>query len=184
MNPIIRLTSPADSAGVVATVAEVYAEYGFTWDEGGYHADLYDLSEYCDPNQARFWVAELDGQIVGCGGVVWFPIIKGNLGELVRGEENLRVAGTSAEVARMYVRPAGRRLGIGSAIMNLILHESKLRDVDAIEIWSDKLFLDAHRLYEKFGAIKCGERICNDPDQAPEWGYYLPVCAENLSEDR
>lgn len=175
MNPIIRLATTADSDGVVATVSEVYAEYGFTWDEGGYHSDLYDLSEYCDPSQARFWVAEIDSTIVGCGGVVWFPLIQGNLGALVQDDEKWRVSGTSAEVARMYVRPTGRRLGIGSAIMNLILEESKLRGVDAIEIWSDKLFLDAHRLYEKFGAIKCGERICNDPDLAPEWGYYLPV---------
>lgn len=173
--PHIRLASPADSPGVVATVAEVYAEYGFTWEESGYHSDLYDLSDYCDPNQARFWVAELEGVVVGCGGVVWFPKMDGSLGDLVRDQENWRVAGTSAEVARMYVRPSGRRLGIGSAIMEKILIEARIKSVEAIEIWSDKLFLDAHRLYEKFGAVKCGERICNDPDQAPEWGYFLKV---------
>lgn len=166
---MIRLAQPSDSAGVVSAVRAVYDEYGFTWEEGGYHADLYDLRPYCNPNLARFWVAELDGQVVGCGGVRFFPPIPGQMGEIIIQEDYERVAGTCADIIRMYVHPKGRRQGIATAIM----HEIIALEVGPIEIWSDKRFVDAHRLYQRFGASVVGERICHDPDQAPEWGMIL-----------
>jgi hypothetical protein len=42
-----------------------------------------------------------------------------------------------------------------------------------MELWSDKRFEDAHRLYQKLGARVVGERICHDPDQSPEWGLAI-----------
>jgi hypothetical protein len=36
----IRLALAADSSAAAAVVRTVYDEYGFTWDEAGYHADL------------------------------------------------------------------------------------------------------------------------------------------------
>ncbi|MBL8060477.1 MAG: GNAT family N-acetyltransferase [Chthonomonas sp.] len=166
---MIRLAQPTDSEGVVRTVRAVYDEYGFTWEEGGYHADLYDLRPYCDLERARFWVAELDGRVVGCGGIRFFTKIPGQQGELVIVDDYERVAGTSAEIIRMYVHPEARRSGIATAIMN----EIKAATSEPIEIWSDKRFINAHRLYQRFGAEVVGERICHDPDQAPEWGMIL-----------
>lgn len=166
---MIRLARPEDSDGVVRTVRAVYDEYGFTWEEGGYHSDLYDLGPYCDPTQAQFWVAELEGEIAGCGGVRYFPTIPGQLGEIVIADDYERVAGTSSDIVRMYVHPRGRRMGIASSIMQAIVAST----TGPIEIWSDKRFVDAHRLYERFGAKTVGERICHDPDQAPEWGMIL-----------
>ena len=69
----------------------------------------------------------------------------------------------------MYVHPKGRRRGIATAIMREIIG----LEVGPIEIWSDKRFVDAHRLYQRFGASVVGERICHDPDRAPEWGMIL-----------
>ena len=91
---MIRLAQPSDSAGVVSTVRSVYDEFGFTWEEGGYHSDLYDLRPYCDQNLGRFWVAELDGMVVGCGGVRFFPTIPGPIGEIIIQDDYERVAGT------------------------------------------------------------------------------------------
>lgn len=170
---MIRLAKLEDSPGVVAAVRSVYDEYGFTWEEDGYHSDLYDLRSYCDPERARFWVGEIDGQIVGCGGVRFFPRIEGLAGSIVMVDDYERVAGTSADIIRMYVHPDGRRRGIASAIMREIIRECAGRG--AVEIWSDKRFVDAHRLYQQFGAEVVGERICHDPDQAPEWGLILPL---------
>ena len=108
---------------------------------------------------------------MGCGGVRFFDPIPGKTGEIVIKEGYRRVAGTSSDIVRMYVHPDGRRKGIASAIMEEIILACHQRG--PIEIWSDKSFVDAHRLYAKFGAINVGERICNDPDQAPEWGMIL-----------
>jgi hypothetical protein len=55
------------------------------------------------------------------------------------------------------------------------MNEARHRQCHALEIWSDKLFKEAHQLYEKLGAQCIGDRICPDPDQSPEWGYLLPL---------
>ncbi len=168
---MIRLAQPTDAPGVVATVRAVYDEYGFTWEAEGYHADLYDLRNYCDPDQSRFWVAEMDGSVVGCGGVRFFEPIPGDPGNIQVVDDYERIAGTDCDIIRMYVHPTARRRGIASTIMREIISVCKKRS--GIEIWSDKRFEDAHRLYQSFGARVVGERICHDPDQAPEWGLIL-----------
>ena len=170
----IRLAELGDSKGVVETVMEVYHEFGFTWDEAGYHADLYDLGPYVRDDEVRFWVAISDGEVVGCGGVEFFPLIGGEA-DLVEREGMVRIAGTAGEIIRMYVRPAGRRQGVAGAIMRLIVEGARARNTPALEIWSDKRFVDAHRLYERNGAVKVGERTCDDPDLAPEWGFRLTL---------
>lgn len=169
MQPTIRLAKLEDAPGVVATVKEVYDEYDFTWEAEGYHSDLYDLTAYCDPQLARFWVAERNGEVVGCGGVRYFPAVAGPLATIVIQDDYERIAGATCDIARMYVRPSARNLGIASSIMKLIVEHA----TGPIEIWSDKRFVDAHRLYQRFGAKVVGERICHDPDQAPEWGLLL-----------
>lgn len=44
-----------------------------------------------------------------------------------------------------------------------------------MEIWSDKRFVEAHRLYQRLGAFVVADRICSDPDNSPEWGLLLPL---------
>ena len=41
--------------------------------------------------------------------------------------------------------------------------------------WSDKRFEEAHGLYAKVGMGRVGERICDDPDKSPEWGFALAL---------
>ena len=61
----IRQARAADSAAAAAVVRSVYDEYGFTWDEDGYHSDLRDV----ESAYAAFFVAERDGRIVGTAGL-------------------------------------------------------------------------------------------------------------------
>ena len=61
----IRRALASDSAAAARVVRTVYGEYGFTWDEHGYHADLRDV----EAAYAAFFVAELDGRIVGTAGL-------------------------------------------------------------------------------------------------------------------
>ena len=66
----------------------------------------------------------------------------------------------------MYVLPAARGTGLGSALLTAVVDEARRRGHVRLEIWSDKLLVDAHRLYERHGARIVAERVNDDPDAA------------------
>jgi hypothetical protein len=47
-----------------------------------------------------------------------------------------------------------------------------------MEIWSDKELTLAHPFYRAMGAADLGERVCNDPDQAEEYGFLLDLARD------
>jgi len=70
-----------DCAAAVDVVREVYEEYHFTWDEGDYHADLYDLKRYYLDAGHKFWLAEdADGRAVGVVALEIFDGVPGEVG--------------------------------------------------------------------------------------------------------
>ena len=144
----IRHARTADSAAAAAVVRAVYDEYGFTWDEDGYHADLRDVERA----YAAFFVAELNGRIVGTAGL-----------------------SEQGSLERLYVMPAARGAGAGSALLATVADEARRRGHDRLEIWSDKRFEGAHRLYLREGARVVGERVHDDPDSSHEWGLVLDL---------
>jgi putative acetyltransferase len=144
----IRRAVTADSPAAAGVVRAVYDEFGFTWDEAGYHADLHDV----EASHAVFFVAEVDGRIVGTAGLT-----------------------DHGSLERLYVLPEARGSGAGSALLTAVAEEARRRGHDRIEIWSDKRFTDAHRLYERHGARVVGERVHDDPDSSHEWGLVLDL---------
>lgn len=168
----IRPATQLDAPGAVATVKEVFDEFGFTWEAEGYHADLYDLEgHYLGPGHG-FWVVELEGRIVGTAGLIVreaFP----DEPPVQTVEGAVRLGGTDCEMARLYVRPAARGQGVGRALAQRVADEARERGCRAMEIWSDKRFVDAHRLYQKLGAVVVADRVSDDPDLSPEWGLVL-----------
>jgi putative acetyltransferase len=144
----IRRASSADSDAARSVVRAVFDEYGFTWDEHGYHADLHDV----EASYVAFWVAEADGRVVGTAGLT-----------------------DRGSLERLYVLPEARGTGTGSALLRTVADEARRRGHARLEIWSDKRFLDAHRLYERHGARVVGERVHDDPDSSHEWGLVLDL---------
>lgn len=177
MPAIIRPWRPEDTPGAVHVVKSVFDEYGFTWEESGYHADLYDIqSHYIDADH-EFWVAEEDRRIVGTVALETFPRLPGELGSVTRVGSQPRVAGADCSLERLYVLKEARRTGLGGNLVRTVLECAAQRHKTALEMWSDKRFGDAHRLYARFGAEVVGERICHDPDQSPEWGLLVRLAA-------
>lgn len=160
---------------MVDTIRAVYIEYGFTWEEGGYHADLYDLESHYLRDGHRFWVALCEGRVVGTAALELFDAVPGVLGELVLFEDTVRIGGCDCALQRLYVHPEFRRAGIGSALFDRVLEEARAQGRRAMEIWSDKKLTKAHAMYERYGAVQAGDRICHDPDQSPEWGMILEL---------
>ncbi|MGH3071562.1 MAG: GNAT family N-acetyltransferase [Gaiellaceae bacterium] len=144
----VRRARRADSRAAAAVVRAVYDEYGFTWDDAGYHADLRDV----EAAYAAFFVAELEGEIVGTAAL-----------------------SEQGSLERLYVLPAARGTGAGSALLAAVADEARRRGHRRLEIWSDKRFEGAHRLYQRHGARIVGERIHDDPDSSHEWGLVLEL---------
>ena len=152
----IRRATSADSAAAAAVVRAVYDERGFTWDEGGYHADLADVERLFD----AFWVSVAEGGIVGCVGVR---------------SDRLVLEGTDCSLERLYVLPSARGSGTGSALLQAAAAGAHELGFVRMEIWSDKSLVEAHRLYQRLGAVVVGERRNDDPDASEEWGLVLDL---------
>lgn len=178
---LIRPATQADALGAAAVVKDVFDEYDFTWEPEGYHRDLYELESYYTARGHRFWVAEQAGKIVGTVALERFDRIEGPMGTLVEqvdprfGLSSPRIAGCDCALDRLYVHPSARRQGLGLALFRTAVVAAKDLEHIALEIWSDKRFGEAHRLYQKEGAEIIGDRICHDPDQSPEWGLMLRI---------
>lgn len=171
----IRRATNADIEAVVGVIRPVYDEYHFEWDPGRYHADLYDLEAAYDQKGDEFYVAEVEGKVVGTVALERFPTVPGEPFAIVPHEGYLRVGGVDCSLERLYVHPSARRLGVGTACTEFIIALAKADGRTLMELWSDKKFGDAHRLYQRFGARVVGERICDDPDESPEWGLAIPL---------
>ena len=145
----MRIRAPsADSAAAAAIVRAVYEEYGFTWDEHGYHADLRDV----EAAYAAFFVAELDGRIVGTAGL-----------------------SERGSLERLYVLPEARGAGAGSALLAAVADEAR----GAATIGSRSGRTSASRTRTgSTGArarVVVGERVHDDPDTSHEWGLVLEL---------
>lgn len=174
----IREATGDDSPQAAEVVRTVFEEYGFTWDGEDYARDLYHLQEHYLDRGHGFWVAEVTechgehpkGQIVGTCGLDLFEKLPGEPGTTVEHHGFVRAAGADCQLERLYVLPTIRRAGLGGALLDVAVERARAEGRKWMEIWSDKKLTLAHRLYEKRGARRIGERICHDPDQSPEWG--------------
>jgi len=181
----IREATNSDVDGIVRVVKAVYDEYGFTWDAEEYHADLYDPDAYYGQRGDVFLVAESlgrgkskeeggrEGGILGVIGLCFHDRITGVAGVTVLVDGKIRAAGSDCSLERLYVHPEARRQGVGEALTREVVVRAKKARKSVMELWSDKRFGDAHRLYGRFGAMTIGDRICHDPDQSPEWGLVI-----------
>lgn len=170
---LLRPYRPGDDEGVQETVKEAYDEYGFLWDTENDVDDLFSLQEsFVEP--ARLWVVEdSTSQIVACCGIQFHSPAPGPEATVVFHNDDDRISGTTAELVRLYVRKSARRHGLATRLTNQVIDYAKEHGVTLLEIWSDKELHDAHRLYERFGAIRVGDRYVDGADPYEEWGYLL-----------
>ena len=117
---IMRRMTAADNATVARVIRQVSAEYGLTADKGYTVADpnldvLY--TQYSKPGHA-YWVVELDGEVVGGGGIA----------PLACSETDL------CELQKMYFLPAARGRGLAK---KLALQALAAKYGDTIDVFTD-----------------------------------------------
>lgn len=167
----IRTASTADTPAIVRIVKAVYDQYEFPWDAEGYHRDLYDIEAYYSAKGHEFYLGEWEAQPAGTAALKRFETISAT--RVVEGL--LRLQGCDCSLERLYVHPDFRRRGIGRGLFLHVADRARTLGCKRMEIWSDMGFLEAHTLYQAHGAKVVAERLCNDPNQSPEWGLVLDL---------
>lgn len=132
----IRLIEPQDNTVVADIIRLVMTEFkavggGFSIDD----AEVDDMFNAYAPERSAFYVVELDGRVLGCGG----------FGPLSGADED------TCELRKMYFKSELRGLGVGTRLLNLCLEEAAsagyrycyLETMDSME--------QAKRLYGKHG---------------------------------
>lgn len=132
----IRPIEAADNARIAAIIRQVLTEYGLNREGFAFvDAELDQLFEHYKLPEAAYFVATVDGRIVGGAG----------FGPLLGGE------GRTAELKKMYLLPEARGLGLGRSLMDAILALVPRSGYTRIYLETMPSMQDAIKLYEGFG---------------------------------
>lgn len=138
---IRRLERAGDLGWVVMAHGELYAaEFG--WDtsfEALVARIVADFAADHDPTREAAWIAEIDGQRVGCV---------------------FCVASDDEEVAQLrilLVRPDGRGRGIGRQLVETCIEFARVAGYEGMRLWTNHPLVAARQIYLGLGFALVGE---------------------------
>lgn len=133
---VIREYRKDDIAWAVERHGTLYREeYGWNEEFEELVASLFAKFEAGhDPEREKCWIAETDGERMGCVFVV------GREGEP-----------DTSQLRCLLVEPTGRGRGIGNALVQKCIDHSRESGYERIVLWTNDVLEDARRLYERFG---------------------------------
>jgi putative acetyltransferase len=148
----------ADVPDVLALLARIWREYNFVWAPEIEFPDLFDFDAYYAAPRGAFWVVRDDaGRVVGCVGVD-------------------RVENGTAEIHRVYLDAHLRGRGLGRVLVDTALTWARQHGFARMVLWSDTRFTQSHRLYDRMGFVRLGERtVPNDPNDSREFRFERDV---------
>jgi GNAT superfamily N-acetyltransferase len=125
---------------------EVYAEE-FGWDtrfEALVAAIVADYAAQADSGRASAWIAEREGARLGC--VFCLP-----------GDDE-----HTAKLRILLVHPDGRRLGLGTRLVDTVIEFARRHDYRRLQLWTNQPLAAARRIYLSRGF----ELISEEPHQS------------------
>jgi len=138
---VLRPPQPGDLGWVVERHGARYAaEYG--WDatfEALVARIVADFAERRDTRREAGWIAELDGERVGC---VFCTAAD---------------AEDTAQLRLLLVEPSARGAGIGTRLVDECLRFARRSGHRRITLWTNDVLADARRIYERAG-FRCDRR--------------------------
>ncbi|PLB49737.1 GNAT family N-acetyltransferase [Aspergillus steynii IBT 23096] len=94
-----------------------------------------DFLDQHDPEKERCWIAERDGEFLGCIMLVKDKAAKDN----------------AAKLRVLLVEPAARGLGLGAVLIDQCTRFAKEVGYSRITLWTQSVLLSARRQYERAG---------------------------------
>jgi len=133
---LIRPIEKQDNAVVADIIRLVMTEFeavgcGFSIDD----AEVEDMYNAYAPERFAFYVVELDGRVLGCGG----------FGPLTGADEH------TCELRKMYFKSELRGLGVGTKLLNLCLTEAATAGFQNCYLETMDNMEQARRLYGRHG---------------------------------
>jgi GNAT superfamily N-acetyltransferase len=137
---IRRIGEPGDLGWVVMAHGQVYAEE-FGWDNSFEALVAQIVADYAaehDPTRERAWVAEVDGERVGCV----FCVAKDEV---------------TAQLRILLVHPRGRGLGLGARLVDECVEFARRAGYERIALWTNHPLVAARHIYLAFGFVLTDE---------------------------
>ena len=133
---VIRTYRTGDIGWAIERHARLYAEeYGWNEEFEAFVAKLFArFANEHDPAKERLWVAELDGERVGCVFVM-------------RNEEDP----SAAQLRCLLVDPKGRGIGVGGRLVAECIAFARSAGYSRIMLWTNDVLVSARRIYEAAG---------------------------------
>ena len=130
----IRSATPEDTQWVIEQHGSVYAdEYDWDFRFRDLVAEIAEeFDRNFDPSRERAWIAERDGQPIGC---VY----------LVRKTDDI------AQLRLLLVLPSGRGLGVGARLVRECIDFATARGYSKVRLWTQSNLVSARRIYEAAG---------------------------------
>ncbi|HUI15586.1 MAG TPA: helix-turn-helix domain-containing GNAT family N-acetyltransferase [Xanthobacteraceae bacterium] len=130
----LRAPRPGDFGWIVKRHAELYAqEYGWTEPFEGVCAQIVaDFASNSDPQRERCWIAEMDGENVGC----------------------VFLAADSETVARirlLLVDPKARGLKLGTRLVDECIALARRAGYKRVTLWTHSVLTAARHIYQQAG---------------------------------
>ena len=146
----LRVMTPEDNAPMAEVIRTVSAEYGLTSDKGYSVADptLDILSEQYQASDARYWVIEKEGEILGGGGIAPLSI---NTAVINTVDQPSADQERVCELQKMYFSQALRGKGFAKRLAYLALDFAREQGFHACYLETTADLNEAVKLYESIG---------------------------------
>ena len=130
----LRAPRPGDFGWIVKRHAELYAEeYGWIEPFEGVCAQIVaDFANKNDPQRECCWIAEMDGENVGCVFLV-------------------ADSATVARIRLLIVDPKARGLGLGARLVDECIALARRAGYKKITLWTHSVLTAARHVYQKAG---------------------------------
>ena len=155
----LRAPVPGDFGWIVKRHAELYAqEYGWIEPFEGVCAQIVaDFANKYDAKRERCWIAEMDGENVGCVFLVAH-------------------SDTTARIRLLLVDPKARGLKLGARLVDECVGFARRAGYKKITLWTHSVLTAARHIYQKAGfkLTRSEKRVsCGQPVVSEHWDLEL-----------
>jgi putative acetyltransferase len=142
---IIRSSTKADNPDVIRLIRTVLAEFGGSAEGSTKDSlELSDIQKAYGAADAKFYIIENSGRIVGCGGIRAL---------------DKTVGISTCELRRMYFTPEVRGLGLGRVLLKRCLEDAERLGYQRCYLETKSNMIHAQKLYERFGFIRSKDSL-------------------------